>query len=195
MKVYLTYCSQHLNVITLNTNISFNVTKSFDYSKTYPIPYFNNKHKLSKKYNETIKRLANEDCILVLVHDDVVITDKEWINKLHTGLEKYDMVGLAGTAEATISKPCLWHIMGPREKHTGTVNHVNFSDNSTFTTHFGKNGRALILDGLFLAFKPQKFFKQGIMFDESNPCVAHFYDIDFLLICSSKIKKSSAFFR
>jgi hypothetical protein len=184
MNVYLAYCSQYLNIIALNENKPFNITKSFDYSKINSVPYFNNKQKLSKQYNETIKRLVNEDCILVLAHDDVVITDKDWINKLHIGLQEYDVVGLAGTSEATIRQPCLWHLMSAREKLTGTVNHVNFADNSTFTTHFGKPGRALILDGLFLAFNPKKIAKQGIEFDETNPCIAHFYDIDFSLTCN-----------
>ena len=184
MSIYLAYCSQYLNVTTLNESKTFNITKSIDYSKVHSIPYYNNTEKLTKRYNEIIKRLANEDCIVVLVHDDVVITDKDWINKLQLGLQKYDVIGLAGTAEASIRQPCLWHIMGPREKHTGAVTHVNFSDNSTFTTHFGKTGRALILDGLFLAFNPKKLFSKGAMFDESNPCVAHFYDIDFCLTCN-----------
>ena len=70
------------------------------------------------------------------------------------------------------------------KNRSGTVTHVNLSDNSTFNTHFGKNGRALILDGIFLAFNPKKLFKRGIKFDESNPCIAHFYDIDFSLTCN-----------
>lgn len=185
MNVYIGYCSQDLNAITLGESKGkYCIVNSVDYNKVVSIPYFNNKEKLTKRYNEIINRLSNEDCILVLVHDDVVITDKNWIEKLHVGLEKYDVIGLAGTAEAAIRQPCLWHIMGPRDKHTGTVNHVNFADNSIFTTHFGKNGRALILDGLFFAFNPKKISEKGIKFDETNPCIAHFYDIDFSLTCN-----------
>lgn len=185
MNVYIGYCSQDLNVITLSERKgNYCIIKSIDYNKVNTVPYFNNKEKLTKRYNEIINRLSEEDCILVLAHDDVVITDKEWIDKLHRGLEKYDVIGLAGTAEAAIRQPCLWHIMGPRDKHTGTVNHVNFADNSTFTTYFGKPGRALILDGLFLAFNPKKIAQSGVQFDETNPCVAHFYDIDFSLACN-----------
>jgi len=184
-KVYIGYCSQYSNILNLSiTKGKYCITESYEYNNVTPIPYFNNKEKLTKRYNEIIKRLANEDCILVLVHDDVLITDKNWIEKLHNGLEKYDVVGLAGTSEASIRQPCLWHIMGPRDKHTGTVNHVNFADNSTFTTYFGKPGRALILDGLFLAFNPKTIASKGIVFDETNPCIAHFYDIDFSLTCN-----------
>ncbi len=185
MTIYLSYCSQYLNIITLSEQKGkYCIINSIDYDKVHARCYFNNKEKLTKRYNEQIKNLSNEDCILVLVHDDVVITDKDWINKLHIGLEKYDVVGLAGTSEASIRQPCLWHIMGPRDKHTGAVNHVNFADNSTYATYFGKPGRALILDGLFLAFNPKKVFKAGALFDETNPCVAHFYDIDFSLTCN-----------
>lgn len=185
MKVYLGYCSQHANILDLNiAKGKYCITESYEYNNVTSIPYYNNKEKLTKRYNEIIDRLSNEDCILVLVHDDVVITDKNWIEKLHNSLEKYDIVGLAGTSEATIRQPCLWHIMGSRDKHTGCVNHVNFADNSVYATNFGKHGRALILDGLFLAFNPKKIAKYGIKFDESNPCIAHFYDIDFSLTCN-----------
>ncbi len=185
MKINLGFCTQHRDYQDLvSSKGAYCVYENKHAGKINTVPIFANKEKLSVRYNELIKKFSKEDCILVLTHDDVVITDKDWINKLHIGIEKYDIVGLAGTAEASIRQPCLWHIMGPRDKHTGTVNHVNFADNSIFTTYFGKNGRALILDGLFLAFNPKKIASKGIEFDETNPCIAHFYDIDFSLTCN-----------
>ena len=51
----------------------------------------------------------------------------------------------------------------------------------------------LILDGLFLAFKAKTLLDTSTWFDETNPCVAHFYDIDFSLTCNkNKLKLGTA---
>jgi hypothetical protein len=76
--------------------------------------------------------------------------------------------------------------MSSKEDHRGKVSHVSDGGNGTFVTYFGKHGRVLILDGLFLAFNSKRVYQAGAFFDESNPCVAHFYDIDFSLTCNSK---------
>ena len=184
MKTYLGFCTQSSTKDALKNKYGkYSILDSEQISDIDIVsPYYENTKKLPERYNQLIKSYRHEDCALVLTHDDLVITDKNWISKLHKALETYDIVGLAGGTEATITKPCLWHIMC--KNRSGTVTHVDLSDNSTFNTHFGKNGRALILDGIFLAFNPKKLFKRGIKFDESNPCIAHFYDIDFSLTCN-----------
>jgi len=150
-------------------------------------PLLNNKDSIAKQYNKLIRTYSTQDCILVLAHDDVLITDRNWILKLHQAIEKYDVVGLAGGSNPSIRQPCLWHIMCPRDTHSGTVGH--HIDNKTFKTHFGKNCRVLMLDGLFLAFNPKKLFEAGVKFDETCPAKFHFYDIDFSLACNkAKLK-------
>lgn len=184
MKTYLGFCTQSGTKDALKSKYGkYSILSSEQFSEIDVVsPYYENAKKLPERYNHLINSYKHEDCVLVLTHDDLVITDKNWIDKLHKALEMYDVVGLAGGTNATISRPCLWHVMC--SERSGTVTHVNLSNNSTFNTHFGKNGRVLILDGLFLAFNPKKLFNQGITFDESNPCIAHFYDIDFSLTCN-----------
>ena len=146
---------------------------------------YGNKSSLPKVYNNYITKFDSET-VLVLAHDDVCITDNNWIEKLDRDLRKYDVVGLAGGSDARITEPCLWHIMCPRDTLKGRVSHVYEGTNDTFVTHFGNQGRVLILDGLFLAFKAKTLLDAEAWFDETNPCIAHFYDIDFSLTCNKK---------
>jgi hypothetical protein len=192
MKTYLGFCTQSRTSDALKSKYgNHSILNSEQIAEVNVLsPCYENTKKLTERYNQLIKTYSNEDCVLVLTHDDLVITDKNWISKLHKSLETYDVVGLAGGSDATVTSPCLWHIMCT--KRSGTVTHINISNNSTFNTYFGKNGRVLILDGIFLAFNPKKLYQQGITFDESNPCVAHFYDIDFSLTCNkNKLKLST----
>jgi len=188
MNVYLSYCSTATSYSNLKERSKFTIVNSEGLDGVaLTSGAFNNKTAIAKVYNSYINTYKDEDCILVLAHDDILITDKNWIVKLHQALEKYDVVGLAGGSNPSIRQPCLWHIMCPRETHSGTVGH--HVDNKTFKTHFGKTGRVLILDGLFLAFNPKKLFNTGVKFDESCPAGFHFYDIDFSLACNkAKLK-------
>jgi len=192
MNVYLSFCSTATSYSDLknrNKNTIVN-SESLD-GVTVTNGAFNNKTSIAKVYNSYIDTYKNEDCILVLAHDDVLITDKNWLTKIKQGLDKYDVVGLAGGSDATIRQPCLWHIMCPRDTHSGTVGHT--IDNKTFKTHFGKPGRVLLLDGLFLAFNPKKIAAAGVRFDESCPAKFHFYDIDFSLQCNKAKLKLGTF--
>ena len=132
MKTYLGFCTQSSTKDALKIKYGkYSILNSEQISDIDIVsPYYENTKKLPERYNQLIKSYRHEDCALVLTHDDLVITDKNWISKLHKALETYDIVGLAGGTEATITKPCLWHIMC------------------------------------------------------KNPCIAHFYDIDFSLTCN-----------
>ena len=183
-KTVVVFCSQTSNEKELNERYGkYHILNTPRINEVECIKIFSNTKSLPKKYNEWIK---NEDYNIVLVHDDVLINDKEWLEKIDDNLKKYDVIGLAGASSAKISEPCLWHLMSPREDHKGKVSHVSDSGKGTFVTYFGKHGRVLILDGLFLAFNSKRIYDASAFFDESNPCVAHFYDIDFSLTCKSK---------
>jgi len=189
MNVYIGFCSPDASTQDIQKRLGeYNVYNSAQLDKVTDIfPHFSNKESIAKVYNRLLNNKKDEDCILVLMHDDVVITDKNWIDKLHQALEKYNVVGLAGGSNAVVREPCLWHIMCPKETHSGTVGH--HMDKRTFKTHFGKTGRVLLLDGLFLAFNPKKIFNAGVKFDETCDAKYHFYDIDFSLTCNkAKLK-------
>ena len=186
-KIILAFCSQTSSEKELNDRYGkYHVLKSARLDEVTPLGAYKNTTPLPKMYNLWIN---NGDYITVLVHDDVLIRDPKWIEKVQEGLEKYDVIGLAGGNNPAITQPCLWHIMCPQNTHSGKVSHVNDDGKGTFVTYFGKHGRTLILDGLFLAFKNNKIKQAGVKFDESNPCIAHFYDIDFSLTCNrNKLK-------
>jgi len=183
-KTIVYFCSECTNEKELNQKYGrYNVLKSPTLDNVQFIGNYSNKTSLPKVYNKVI---TNEDVNVVLVHDDVLINDSNWVQKIEDGLKTYDVLGLAGTANVRLTEPCLWHLMSSREDHRGKVSHVTEDGKGTFVTHFGKHSRVLILDGLFLAFNAKKVFNSGARFDESNPCIAHFYDIDFSLTCNSK---------
>ena len=188
MNTYIGFCSTSSSYLDLKNRSKFTIVNSENLNNvSVSNGVYNNKVAISKIYNSFIESYKNIDCTLVLVHDDVLITDKNWLTKLQQALEKYDVVGLAGGSNPSIRQPCLWHIMCSKDTHSGTVGHV--MDNKQFKTNFGKTGRVLILDGLFLAFNPKKLFEAGVRFDETCPAKFHFYDIDFSLACNkAKLK-------
>ena len=190
MNVYIGFCSTAASYSDLKNKSKYTIVNSENLDSVKIVNgTFNNKTAIAKVYNSFIDTYKNEDCVLVLTHDDIVITDKNWTGKLYQALEKYDVVGLAGGLNPKIQPPVLWHIMCPKEDLKGSVNHVDFSNNNVFNTHFGKNGRVALLDGLFLAFNPKKIFEAGVKFDETCPAKFHFYDLDFSLQCNkAKLK-------
>jgi len=192
MNVYLGFCSPDESEQANKKRLGkYSIYNSECFKNITAInPLLSNTDSIAKQYNKLIQTYSSHDCILVLAHDDVLITDKNWINKLKIALDKYDVAGLAGGKDPAIAKPCLWHLMCPTTKHSGTVGH--HMDNNTFKTHFGPTGRVLLLDGLFLAFNPKKIYEAGVKFDETCPAKFHFYDIDFSLTCNkAKLKLST----
>ena len=190
MKPLILSCSQASNKNELDNKYGkYHILNSASLKdgKADAIVKYKNTAKLTEIYNTWLTSFDKET-VLVLAHDDVLIRDEQWIEKLEQGLKKYDVVGLAGGINAKITAPCLWHIMCPREDLRGRVSHVVEGSNGseTYVTDFGKQGRVLILDGLFLAFKIKTLLDAEVWFDQSNPCVAHFYDIDFSLTCNKK---------
>lgn len=183
-KIALAYASQAKDAKELENKYGkYCIIKSARFNEVNRLAVYENKQSLASIYNSFIK---DEDYTLVLAHDDVYIRDPNWIEKLQDALKVYDVVGLAGASNAKITSPCLWHLMCPSETHRGCVSHVNEDRRGTFVTNFGKQGRVLLLDGLFLAFNAKKIFNAGIKFDKTCPAGFHFYDIDFCLTCNSK---------
>ena len=189
MNTYLGFCSAQVDATSLKNRSKYNILESEGIEQVYVLPLYSNTQSIAKCYNTYIKKYSAEDCILVLAHDDVLITDKNWIDKLKQAFKTYDVVGLAGGINPKIQGPALWHLMCSKEDLKGSVNHVDYGNNSTFNTNFGKNGRVALLDGLFLAFNPKKIFEAGVNFDETCPAKFHFYDLDFSLQCNkAKLK-------
>ncbi|NBO36298.1 hypothetical protein EBU91_01995, partial [bacterium] len=147
---------------------------------------YNNKTELTKVYNSFINQ-ENKDKKLVFAHDDLLIEDLFFFEKLEDAFTMYDIVGLAGSKSCNLSSPApAWHLMCERNQLVGEVSHS--SGNTFWTTVFGPTpSRALILDGLFLAVKVDKLLETNTKFDEDFGF--HHYDITFCLIANkNKLK-------
>lgn len=149
------------------------------YSKDACIDNFvlNNHKGLSENYNNAIEKYNDGvESIFIFMHDDVKIEDIYFYEKLNAGLEKYDIVGLAGTKQWKLCSPAVWNNCD-RNAMTGAVAHTK--DDQVWMTSFGNHGKALLLDGLFLAVKSEVLYKNNLRFD--NRFTFHFYDLDFCL--------------
>jgi len=139
--------------------------------------FYENKTGLPTLYNRFITE-NNKDKKIIFVHDDVLIEDLFFEEKLDLAFEKYDIVGLAGSKKCDLTRPPAWHLMSEKQDHVGEVAHS--SNKIVWTTCFGPtNDRALVLDGLFLAVNVKRLLDTGTKFDERFDF--HHYDITFCL--------------
>ena len=142
-----------------------------------------NTNALAKCYNKAIDFAIEEDVDnLILVHDDVILENYS-TERLDNLMQKFDVVGVAGTTQVKLQSPALWHIMGGGFGSGNLHGAVAHGDGKTkHMTAFGPYPkRVVLLDGVFLAIS-KKVFKK-IRFDESCPAKWHFYDLDYTMQC------------
>lgn len=159
-----------------NSQLSLFLDKSGLFSKSTIV--YDNKEGLPKIYNSFINE-TNRDKYLIFVHDDVLIEDLFFEEKINLAFEKYDIVGLAGTKKCNLeSEISAWHLMSDKNDWVGEVAHSK--NKQYWTTVFGpSDSRALLLDGLFIAVNTQKLLDSKTFFDENF--IFHHYDISFCL--------------
>jgi len=143
----------------------------------------NNTDSLPRVYNRAIDvALERNMDYLVLCHDDVIINSPLAL-ELPAAFKRFDVVGVAGTSQAKIQKPILWHLMSEPQCLHGAVAHG--TEDCKFMTSFGEYPhRTVMLDGVFLAIKREVF--ENVRFDEDNPAKFHFYDLIYTLTCHRK---------
>lgn len=149
-----------------------------------------NKEGLSKVYNKFLTEEYRGKYI-IFVHDDVLIDDLFFIEKVTNAFKKYDIIGLAGSKTTNLDVPrCAWHLMTERENMVGEVAHSH--QGNLWTTVFGPtDSRALVLDGLFLGVNVSKLLDSGLFFDENFDF--HHYDLSFCLRANEKKIKVGVF--
>jgi GT2 family glycosyltransferase len=139
---------------------------------------------LAQFYNSAIEQ-ANDDDILLFVHDDVYLHDWFLPQRLIEALQHWDVVGLAGSANPDPRFPA-WGLqfdadLRPLTFQDGIVQSgaVNHHDYSVPAPHvFGPTPmRCVLLDGLFLAVRARSLRSTGVRFDEQF--TFHLYDLDF----------------
>lgn len=139
----------------------------------------NNKKGLSQFYNECIDRFKDKDAI-VFIHDDVDLVSYDIVQQVKRGLEKYDVIGVAGCVNPKIIEKNLWHWMAEdRSNMRGFAGHTATQDSFVITSFGETPSRVAILDGVFLAMNVKKLIQTNTRFDEQFNF--HHYDIDFSL--------------
>lgn len=149
-----------------------------------------NREGLPKIYNSFITE-ENRDMYIIFIHDDVLIEDLFFEEKLQLAFEKYDIVGLAGSKKCNLSSPMsAWHLMSDRNDWVGEVSHSK--DKKVWTSTFGDtDSRALILDGLFIGVNVSRLLETNTRFDENFNF--HHYDISFCLRANSNKLKMGVY--
>ena len=137
-----------------------------------------NKSGLSAAYNRKLQEYAGSGVkFLVFVHDDVYIDDLKLADKLEVawGRLGYQIIGAAGTTQAQVRDPSLWHLMSSRSDHRGFVQH--FLENGlVHCTSFGPTpSEVVVIDGLFMAVHLPSVLEKGWQFNENYEF--HHYDI------------------
>lgn len=141
---------------------------------------FENTRGLAEIFNECIDQ-AQENAILVFIHDDVWIDDINFAEAVIMGLEHFDVIGVAGNRRRVPNQPA-WAFIDDQ------FTWDDKSNLSGFVAH-GKNAfgevsnfgvvpaECELLDGVFLATKKSSLTRSSVRFDTQFDF--HFYDLDF----------------
>jgi GT2 family glycosyltransferase len=139
---------------------------------------------LSELFNRALDR-TDADTNLLFVHDDVYLHDWFLGARLAEALERFDVVGLAGSTNPDLSQPS-WGLAfdaslnatgwQPNVQRSGAVNHFDYAC-PTVSLYGPTPQPCVLLDGVFLAVRTAAVKERGVRFD---PRFAfHCYDIDF----------------
>jgi len=116
-----------------------------------------------------------------LVHDDVLVTDLFWTERVRDGLTRFDVVGVAGNRRRVPGQPG-W-IMVDLDGRLDDPEHLSgaIGQGDTFPPAavdvFGPPGLACrLLDGVLLAADSRTLHRAGLRFDEQF--TFDFYDLD-----------------
>jgi GT2 family glycosyltransferase len=156
---------------------------------------FNNTGKkvrgLSEVFNLALDR-TEADTNIVFVHDDVYLNDWFLSQRVAEALERFDVVGLAGSSNPDLSQPS-WglcfdqHLNAtgwqPGVQRSGAVNHFDYACPNV-SIYGPVPLRCTLLDGLFLAVRTSALKERAVRFDPRFSF--HCYDIDF---CRSAAEK------
>lgn len=142
----------------------------------------NNKEGLSFVYNEAIVDAINNPAILVFIHDDIIVSDYFWVQRVREGLERFDIAGIAGNINRAPNQSgwCVVDTKGTMdnlENLRGSVGQGNMFPPQHLAVFGETNNECKLMDGLFLAAKSQTLIDNNVRFDEQFKF--HHYDLDF----------------
>lgn len=137
---------------------------------------------LGALYGAVVQHARNSPAILVFIHDDLYINDYFWADRIREGLERYEVVGLAGNIRRVPGQPGwaftdLSFQWDGRHNLSGAVAHGKIFDQKPVYPFGPTNQRCLLMDGVMLAANSEKLNAHDINFDPQFQF--HFYDMDF----------------
>ncbi len=149
-----------------------------------------NRSGLPSIYNSVIEATKEDPSILIFLHDDVYICDFLWLRSIVQGLQKFDLLGLAGNKRRLSRQPS-WAFIDEDftwdegQNLSGIIGHGSGIPDYNISA-FGEPGQAVkLLDGVLLACQSQMLHAHDIRFDERFDF--HFYDLDLCRQLESKL--------
>jgi len=144
--------------------------------------YDSNIEGLPAVYNRSIENSKNNCAILVFAHDDIHLTDFFWADQLINGLNRFDIVGVAGNKSRAPNQPS-WAFIDSNftwdkpENLSGIVGDgIGFPPKNLSV--FGNPCQEVkLLDGVFIACHSEFLNKKNLRFDTQFDF--DFYDLDF----------------
>ena len=133
-------------------------------------------------YNSAIS-VTSDETILVFIHDDVWLDDYYLVDRIVSGLQQFDVIGLAGNVTRSEAQPS-WRylfidgkpIWDDLENCSGRIG-LGIPPLSQVINWGIVPAKCELLDGVFLATKATTLKQNNIFFDERFDF--HFYDMDF----------------
>lgn len=80
----------------------------FNLCRTSPVQvrlFEENAMGLSERYNQAIEEAKDSPSLLVFLHDDVLINDFFWTQRIYAGLKDFDIVGIVGNTRRSAGQP------------------------------------------------------------------------------------------
>ncbi|HSI45940.1 MAG TPA: tetratricopeptide repeat protein [Methylophilus sp.] len=135
---------------------------------------------LSEIFNEAIAS-APDDALLVFIHDDVWIDENTFVQTISSGLQQYDVIGVAGNARIQpgqtgwcfLDTKFTWDDTANLRGSVGHGQHA-FGQASNYGV---SSGASQLMDGVFLAAYKKRLMTADVKFDPQFDF--HFYDLDF----------------
>lgn len=149
---------------------------------------FMNQQGLPEVYNARI-RAPDSDEFLVFLHDDVWIDDYFIADRVLEGLQRFDVIGVAGNRRR-LPNQATWCIVDPmlRKWDSGDNLRGRLAHGSGpfgVVDFYGPvPAECELLDGVFLGARKSVLLAQGVSFDPRFDF--HFYDMDFCRIARQK---------
>jgi predicted O-linked N-acetylglucosamine transferase (SPINDLY family) len=141
---------------------------------------YENSRGLPEIFNACIAE-ADDDAVLVFVHDDVWLDQPDFVDAVLAGLSQFDVIGVAGNRRRLPKQPA-WPFINTqwvwddKQYLSGKVGHGQHANGEV--SDYGVVPAACeLMDGVFFATKKSTLTQHQVAFDTQFDF--HFYDLDF----------------